>query len=82
VKVLEAVWDEYGKPCGKLLLVPMIRGMIDFLEGSEKPAYGITEEIRELFLTVSPAEADILRGQSAPRREIKFRGGHTSTGTR
>ncbi len=36
VKVLTRIWDDYGKPCGKLL-VPMIRSIIDFLEGSALP---------------------------------------------
>ena len=59
VKVLTAVWDEYGKPCGKLL-VPMIRGMMDFLVESKEPDYGITDGNRKLLLEVSAAEADIL----------------------
>jgi len=43
VKVPIAIWDDYGKPCGKLL-VPMIRGIIDFLEWSGNPDYRITLE--------------------------------------
>jgi hypothetical protein len=38
VKVLSAVWDEYGKPCGKLL-VPMISGIIDFLAVEREARY-------------------------------------------
>ena len=58
-KVLGKIWDEFGKPCGKLL-VPMIKGMIDFLVKSVEPCYGITEEIRKLLLEVSAAQADIV----------------------
>ena len=35
-KVLRKIWDEFGKPCGKVL-VPMIKGMIDFLGKSVDP---------------------------------------------
>ena len=41
VKILRAVWDDYGKPCGKLL-VPMTGSMIQFLQESKNPDYGIT----------------------------------------
>jgi hypothetical protein len=34
VKVLSAIWDEFGKPCGKLP-VPMIGGTINFPAESE-----------------------------------------------
>jgi hypothetical protein len=70
VKVLAAIWDEYGKPCGKLL-VPMVRGMMDFLAGSENPSYGITGEIRKLLMGVSAAEADILLKPERKALEIK-----------
>ena len=69
-KVLEKIWDEFGKPCGKLL-VPMIKGMIDFLEKSEKPCYSITEEIRKLLLKVSAAQADIILKKARNALEIK-----------
>ncbi|MDR2434899.1 MAG: hypothetical protein LBD47_10080 [Treponema sp.] len=50
----------------------MTGGMIDFLAESEDPDYGITEEIRGLFLEVSAAEADRL---PAPvRKALKIRG--------
>ena len=70
VKVLTTIWDEYGKPCGKLL-VPMVRGMMDFLVGSKDPDYGITGETRELLLEVSAAEADILLKPARKALEIK-----------
>jgi hypothetical protein len=70
VKVLSRIWDDYGKPCGKLL-VPMIRGIIGFLEGSGNPDYGITLETRRLLLEVSAAEADILLKPARKALEIK-----------
>jgi hypothetical protein len=54
-KILSTIWDDYGKPCGKLL-VPMMRCIIDFLV----PDYRITGEDRKLLMEVSAAEADIL----------------------
>jgi len=68
--VLEAIWLECGRPCGKLL-VPMIRDMIDFLQDARDPEYGITTEIRRLLLQVSPAEADILLKPRRKAMEIK-----------
>ena len=64
--------DEYGKPCGKLL-VPMIGSMIQFLQESKNPEYGITGEIKELLLKVSATEADILLKPARKAREIKLR---------
>jgi hypothetical protein len=57
VKVLTAIWYDHGRPCGKLL-VPMIRGMIGFLDADG--GYGITVELRQLLDEVSVAEADLL----------------------
>jgi hypothetical protein len=68
VKVLTAIWCDYGRPCGKLL-VPMIRGMIGFLEMESR--YGITEEVKALLVTVSPAEADLLLAQARKKLEIR-----------
>ena len=68
--VLQAIWLEYGRPCGKLL-VPMIRDLIDFLQEARDPEYGITPEIRSLLLQVSPAEADILLKPQRKAMEIK-----------
>jgi hypothetical protein len=70
VRVLISIWQDHGQMCGKLL-VPMIRSMIDFLEGSTKPDYGITDEIRLLLLRVSPAEADLLLKPERKARRIK-----------
>ena len=69
-KVLSHIWDDFGKPCGKLL-VPMIRSLIDYLEESKTPAYGITADIRELLMEVSAAEADILLRPARKALEIK-----------
>jgi hypothetical protein len=40
VKVLIILWNDFDKPCGKLL-APMIRNIIDFLIESKKPDYRI-----------------------------------------
>ena len=68
--ILNKIWDDYGKPCGKLL-VPMIRGIVDFLVESKNPDYGITAENRQLLLEVSAAEADILLKPARRALEIK-----------
>jgi hypothetical protein len=57
VKVLTAIWDDNQRQCGKLLK-PAIEGMIGFLESDG--GYGITADIKELLLSVSAAEIDIL----------------------
>ncbi|GHU41433.1 hypothetical protein FACS1894190_09530 [Spirochaetia bacterium] len=48
VKVPTAIWSDYGRQCGKLL-VPFIRQTIDFLCKPVNPNYEITEETRELL---------------------------------
>jgi len=68
--VLSMMWDEFGKPCGKLL-VPMIHGMIDFLAASKTPDYEMTEEIKGLLMKVSAAQADILLKPFRKALEIK-----------
>jgi len=68
--ILYKIWDDYGKPCGKLL-VPMIRGIVDFLVESKHPDYGITGENRQLLVEVSAAEADILLKPARRALEIK-----------
>jgi hypothetical protein len=70
VKVLSAIRDDYGKPCGKLL-VPMTGGTLDFLAESEDPKYGITEGIRRLLLEVSAAETDRLLKPAREALEIR-----------
>jgi hypothetical protein len=84
VKVLIAVRDEFGKPCGRTegpqLPVPMTGGMIDFPAGSEQPNYGITEGIRKLLLEVSAAEADLSPAPS--RKALEIRGVGTTRSVR
>jgi hypothetical protein len=70
VKVLTAIWDGYGKPCGKLL-VPMIGGMIDYLTVDGEAGYEITEEIRKQLLEVSAAEADRLLAPALKALEVR-----------
>jgi len=75
VKILSKIWDDYGKPCGKLM-VPMIREIIDFIAESKNPEYGITQENRMLLLSVSAAEADILLKPA--RKALEIRGVSTT----
>jgi hypothetical protein len=71
VKVLSGIRDFYGYPCGKLL-APLIRGTIGYPAGSEEIDFGITDEIRRLLMTVSPAETGIpLKGE---RKKLEVRG--------
>jgi hypothetical protein len=53
VKILIRIWELFDFQCGKLL-APLVRGMIDFLV----PEFGLSEDIRALLLSVSPATAD------------------------
>jgi hypothetical protein len=69
-KVLAAVWDDYRKPCWKLL-VPMVRGMTGFPAGSKNPDYGMTGETRRLLLEASAAEADMLLKPARKALELK-----------
>ena len=75
VKVLEQIWQEHGRMCGKLL-VPVIRTTIDFLEAAANPGYGITAQIRALLVKVSTAEADILLRPA--RKALEIRGVSTT----
>jgi hypothetical protein len=70
VKVLTVIWDDYGKPCGKLL-IPMIHSIIDFLVESGKSGYMVTIEMKKLLLEMSAAEADILLKPARKAHEIK-----------
>ena len=69
------IWDDCGKPCGKLL-VPMIRGMTAFLVASKNPDYGITAENRHLLLEASAAEADIVL--KPVRKALAIKGASTT----
>ncbi|MDR2742214.1 MAG: transposase family protein, partial [Treponema sp.] len=75
VKVLSAIWEEFGKPRGKLLVL-MIEGTIDFPVESEEPRYGITEGTRGLLLEVSASEADLLL--KSARKAFEIRGVSTT----
>jgi hypothetical protein len=50
VALLTRIWEDHGRPCGKLL-APLIRGIIDFLAASKEPDYGISEESNGLLVT-------------------------------
>jgi hypothetical protein len=71
VALLTRVWEDHGRPCGKLL-APLIRGIIDFLVASREPDYGISDETKALLTTISGAQIDRLL---APvRRALELRG--------
>jgi len=70
VRVLTAIWADYGRPCAKLLL-PTIRPMMDFLAASREPDYGITEVIRAQLMKVSPARADTLLAPARRAADVK-----------
>ena len=73
--VLERIWGDHGRPCGKLLAA-MIRGMIDFLVSSKEPDYGITEELKALLITISGAQIDRLLAPA--RKALELRGVSTT----
>jgi len=70
VRVLTAIWADYGRPCGKLL-VPQIRSMIDQLCASRDPYYGIDGETRNLLMKVSAAQVDIVLKPARKGFEIR-----------
>jgi len=70
VAVLTRIWEDHGRPCGKLL-APTIRGMIDFLAASKKPNYGITDEIKVLLVKISGAQIDRLLAPARKALEIR-----------
>jgi hypothetical protein len=70
VEVLQEIWDTFGKPCGKLL-VPMLHDIMDFLQESKEPFYGVTEQIKGLLLEVSASEVDILLRPARKALQIK-----------
>jgi hypothetical protein len=53
VNVLKAIWEFFDFQCGKLL-APLIRGMIGFLVIE----FTLCEDMRTLFMSVSPATID------------------------
>jgi hypothetical protein len=51
VVILARIREDHGQPCGTLL-VPLIRGMRDFLVASKEPDYGISDECTALRITI------------------------------
>jgi hypothetical protein len=70
VALLTRIWEDHGRPCGKLLS-PLIRGIIDFLAASREPDYGISEETKGLLVTVSGAQIDRLLAPARKALEIR-----------
>ena len=67
VAVLRAIWVFFWYRCGKIL-APFIREQIDYLEAP----FGITPEMRELLLKVSPSTID--RKLKADKKRLAFKG--------
>jgi hypothetical protein len=70
VALLTRIWEDHGRPCGKLL-APLIRGIIDFLVASKEPDYGIRDEQKSLLVTVSGAQIDRLLAPARKALEIR-----------
>jgi hypothetical protein len=66
---LRNIWVFFGYRCGKLLC-PLIREQMPFFEAW--PAFGITPDIREKLLYISPATID--RALKGARKNLKVRG--------
>jgi hypothetical protein len=71
VTLLTRIWEDHGRPCGKLL-APLIRGMIDFLAASKEPDYGISDDHKALLVQVSGAQIDRLL--TPARKALELRG--------
>ena len=71
IRVLTRIWEDHGRPCGKLCAA-MIRGMIDFLVSWKEPDYGITDELKVLLITISGAQID--RVVAPARNALELRG--------
>jgi hypothetical protein len=70
VALLTRVWEDHGRPCGKLL-APLIRGMIDFLVASKEPDCGVSDEHKALLITVSGAQIDRLLAPARKALEVR-----------
>ena len=70
IRLLTRVWEDHGRPCGKLLAA-IIRGMIDFLVSSKEPDYGITGELKALLITISGVQTDRLLAPARKALEIR-----------
>jgi hypothetical protein len=63
---LRAVWELFDLQCGKLL-APPAKGMMSFLV----PEFKLSEELKALFLSVSPATIDRKLKKAKERYRIK-----------
>jgi hypothetical protein len=70
VVVLTRIWEDHGRPCGKLL-APLIRGIIDFLTASKEPEYGINDETKALLVRISGAQIDRLLAPARREKEVR-----------
>jgi hypothetical protein len=70
VALLTRIWEDHGRPCGKLL-APLIRGIIDFLTASKEPDYGISDEMKALLAQVSGAQIDRLLASARWALEVR-----------
>jgi hypothetical protein len=66
LEVLKNIWELFDFQCGKLL-APLIRGMIDFLVLE----YNITDDLKTLLETVSPATIDRKLKKEKERFRVK-----------
>ena len=71
IGVLTRLWEDHGRPCGKLLAA-MLRELIDFLVSSREADNGSTDERKALLVRVSGAPIDRLRAPA--RKALELRG--------
>ena len=71
VKVLSDIWELFDYQCGKLL-APLIRGMIGFLVIE----FGLSDQFRVLFETISPSTID--RKLRKSKERFRLKGIHTT----
>jgi hypothetical protein len=69
IRSLRRVWEFFWFQCGKLL-APLLREQMPFIAAWN--AFGITAEIREKLMTISPATID--RALKADRKKLAVRG--------
>jgi hypothetical protein len=69
VASLRLVWNFFWNKCGKIL-APLLRQQMPFI--ADWPAFGITPEIRQKLVTISPATID--RVLKKDKAELKLRG--------
>lgn len=71
IGVLTRLWEDHGRPCGKLLAA-MLRELIDFLVSSREADNGSTNERKALLVKVSGAPIDRLLAPA--RKALELRG--------